>query len=389
MLMLALHLPAKGPNRGGALHICLLCNKPRCLRHKACCDEPCGKMCFLGCGVEAPENCDRCVRKKSRELAKLKEGGNKTIRVKRLYVITAGAAGINITVAREILKPSGLNEKCIRLGAGGGDAGALALKEAAVVFASAMERVSENGGGAAVRQCYVTKARVTVRSRTSRHRTMYTSALSAPDALEAIGALATKRQGEPMYGDQPNEALAAAAELFQEAMDDQTDALVAADLLKAHDRVNGIIVQRVRSRATHAHGWDRSAIEALEGCARDEAKKAIRRVLARSRAAVEARQANEGPKKRKTREGLVTSRAKVKKAKAKGAYKNPRTGDTKKHFKYKTTQRDRERRVREAYSKVERKGPGACTDLEVERHAEHKKHLEACAARNAARKGKK
>ena len=93
----------EGPNVGGALHICLLCNQPGCLRHEANCWR-CGANALCQ-GVEAPENCDRCVRQLSRELKKLKEGGNKTMRVKRLYVITAGAAGINIT-AREILKRS-------------------------------------------------------------------------------------------------------------------------------------------------------------------------------------------------------------------------------------------------------------------------------------------
>ena len=33
----------EGPNVGGALHICLLCNEPCCLRHQACCDVRTGE----------------------------------------------------------------------------------------------------------------------------------------------------------------------------------------------------------------------------------------------------------------------------------------------------------------------------------------------------------
>ena len=165
--------------------------------------------------------------------------------------------------------------------------------------------------------------------------------------------------------------------------------MVLAGLSKALEVVNELIVERVRNERTHYHGWSASRIEALEGFARSEAKKAIRRVRASSRAAVAARQAKEPSKKRRTRERLDKSRAKGKKAKADGTYKNPRTGDTKNHFKYKTTVRDRGYRVKLAYNKVERYGPGACTDLEVERHAEHKKSLERIAASYAARKGKK
>ena len=165
--------------------------------------------------------------------------------------------------------------------------------------------------------------------------------------------------------------------------------MVLAGLSKALEVVNELIVERVRNERTHYHGWSASRIEALEGFARSEAKKAIRRVRASSRAAVAARQAKEPSKKRRTRERLDKSRAKGKKAKADGTYKNPRTGDTKKYFKQCKKHCNLSRYKRAAYNKVERYGPDACTDLEVERHAEHKKHLEACAARDAARKSKK
>ena len=378
----------EGPNVGGALHKCLLCGQRRCLRHEACCNEPCGKMCFLGCGVEAPENCERCVRKASRELAKLKgrwRGALSAMRAKRLGVIKVGAAGITVTLAREILKPSSLIEDLIRDAAGGGEAGALAFKEGAVIFASAMEKVSQAGGD--VRKYYpkAPKNQGHTERRGGAHK------IPAPAAIAAVDAVATNRVMEPMYADVPAETLTIVTELFAEAGHGVKDALVLADLLNKLEYVNGLIVKKVRSSRTHHHGWRTSKIEALEAFARAEAEKAIKLVLSRSRAAVAARQAKEPPKKKRARAARRASEAKKKAAKAKGTYKNPHTGDTKKYFKQVKKQVNLLRKRRAAYNKVERKGPGACSDLEVRRHAEHKKHLETCAAFDAVRRasGKK
>ena len=368
----------EGPNVGGALHFCLLCNQPCCLRHQPCCDEPCGKMCFLGCGVEAPGNCDRCVRKAARDLRTAQHPA----RALRLRIITT-TNGITSREAEKMLKHSGLSVRLIRQAAGRGKAGTAAVKDAALVFASAMERDSQNGKD--IRQRYVTLRRPTM----SLVKDGIHPSMPAPDAIAAVDVVANRRGTEPMYADVPAETLAIAAEVFAEAADGVHDALVLADLSNALALVNGLIVDKVRKTRTHHHGWRASRIESLEAFARDEAKKAIRRVLARSRAAVEARRAKERPKKKRARARQRASEAKIKTAKAKGTYKNPRTGDTKNHFKYKTTVRDRGYRVKLAYNKVERYGPGTCTDLEVERHAEHKKSLERIAASYAARKGKK
>ena len=174
---------------GGALHFCLLCNQPCCLRHQPCCDEPCGKMCFLGCGVEAPGNCDRCVRKAARELAKLEESRNKTMRVKRLHVITAGAADITIKVAREILKRSGLPPSVISKAAGGGAAGTEAVKSAAVVFASKIERVYREGGD-------VTKCFFRTKKKSSCKKGVPIG-MTAPVAIDAVHAVATRARWSP------------------------------------------------------------------------------------------------------------------------------------------------------------------------------------------------
>ena len=362
--MLALNLPAKGPNRGGALHICLLCNQPGCERHETCCPR-CRTNCWLCGTVEAAENCDRCVRMASREFKKLKKATGNTIRVKRLDVISAGAAALKSKDAQKLLKNSGLNEKVIINAAGGGEAGQLAHKRAALVWVSKLERVYQEGRdvrkfcelaiGDQVHVC---------------HR------LPAPAAFDAVDAFATRRWIEPMYGDIPSECLAIAAELVAEAGREVTDALVLADLSNVLELVHGKIVQKVYNSRTHDHGWKQSNIESLEGFARDEAKKAIRRVLARSRAAVAAREAKVSPKKKRMRLVIAKSKAKIKKAKAEGTYKHSRTGDTKKYFKNCKKNKNLARRRREAYSKVERLGPGACTQREIDRHAEYKARRE-------------
>ena len=362
--MLAFNLPAKGPNRGGALHICLLCNQPGCLRHEPCCPR-CRTNCWLCGAVEAVENCDRCVRMASRELKKLKDAKVKTIRVERLAVITVGAAGIKSGNAQKLLKNSGLNEKVIKNAAGGSEAGKLAYKSAALVWVSKLEQVYR-GGGDVRKFCEIARG-------DKEHRA---DLLPTPAAFDAVDAFATRRGIEPMYGDVPADCLAIAAELVSEASREVSDPLVMADLSSTLERVYGKIVQKVRNSHTHSHGWKRSSIEALEAFARDEAKKAIRMVLARSRAAVEARRAKERPKKKRARARQRASEAKIKTAKAKGTYKNPRTGDTKKYFKQCKKHCNRMRYVRKAYNKVERYGPDACTDLEVERHAEHAAELE-------------
>ena len=95
----------------------------------------------------------------------------------------------------------------------------------------------------------------------------------------------------------------------------------------------------------------------------------------------------------RTRARLAKSAAKVKKAKADGTYKQRTTGDTKNHFTRVTKQCNRAYRVKLAYNKVERLGPGACRPHEVEKHAAYKARLEvskaATKAWNAARKAKK
>ena len=194
-----------------------------------------------------------------------------------------------------------------------------------------------------------------------------------------------------MYGDVPADCLAIAAELVSEASREVSDPLVMADLSSTLERVYGKIVQKVRNSHTHSHGWKRSSIEALEAFARDEAKKAIRMVLARSRAAVEARRAKERPKKKRARARQRASDAKIKTAKAKGTYKSRTSGDTKIHWKRAATHRDRKRRLKSAYNKVEKYGPGACTPDDIKKHAKHKKILEkTLATYHAARKeGKK
>ena len=368
--MLALKLPAKGPNRGGALHICLLCNQPGCLRHEPCCPR-CRTNCWLCGTVEAVENCARCVRMASRELKKLKKPTGNTIRVERLDVISVGAAGLKRKDAQKLLKNSGLNEKVIKNAAGGGAAGALAYNRAALAWVSKLEQVHREGKD--VREfCEIARGH----RWTANCQELVCHRLPAPAAFDAVDAFATRRGIEPMYGDVPADCLAIAAELVSEASREVSDPLVMADLSSTLERVYGKIVQKVRNSHTHSHGWKRSSIEALEAFARDEAKKAIRMVLARSRAAVEARRAKERPKKKRARVRLAKSEAKIKKAKADGTYKNPRTGDTKKYFKQCKKHCNRMRYVRKAYNKVERYGPDACTDLEVERHAEHAAELE-------------
>ena len=133
------------------------------------------------------------------------------------------------------------------------------------------------------------------------------------------------------------------------------------------------------------------SLEALERFARREAEKAIKRVLARSPAAVAARQAKERPKKKRARARQRASDAKIKTAKAKGTYKSRTSGDTKIHWKRAATHRDRKRRLKSAYNKVEKYGPGACTPDDIKKHAKHKKILEkTLATYHAARKeGKK
>ena len=356
----------EGPNVGGALHNCLLCHQPGCERHEPCCPR-CRTNCKLCGTVKAVENCDRCVRRASRELAKLKEGGNKSMRVKRLHVITAGAAGINITVAREILKPSGLPPSVIFKAAGGGAAGTKAVNSAAVVFASKLEQVFREGGD-------VTKCFITTKKKSSCKKGVPIG-MTAPVAIDAVHAVATRRAMEPMYGDVPADCLATAAELFAEAGDGVTDALVLAGLSKALEVVNELIVERVRDARTHYHGWSASRIEALEGFARSEAKKAIRRVLARSRAAVDARRAKQ-PRKKKIQRAKDAKRRAAMKA---GTHvpKRRLNGDSKIHFKRGMTVRDRKRRLKSAYNKVEKYGPGACTPDDIKKHAAHKKILES------------
>ena len=347
--MLALNLPAKGPNRGGALHKCLLCNQPGCERHEPCCPR-CRTNCWLCGTVKAVENCDRCVRMASRELKMLKRATGNTIRVERLDVISVGAEALKSKDAQKLLKNSGLNEKVIRNAAGGGEAGTKALKDAALVWVSKLEQVYR-GGGDVRKFCEIARG----------DKEHLADLLPTPAAFDAVDAFATRRGIEPMYRDVPAESLAIAAELVAEAGREVTDALVLADLTRALAKVNGKIVQKVHNSYTHYHGWRASKIEALEAFARREAEKAIKLVLSRSRAAVEARRAKERPKKKRMRALNAKSKAKIKKAKAEGTYKHSRTGDTKKHFKKRKNQRDRLKRMRLAYNKVERPGPGACT----------------------------
>ena len=123
--------------------------------------------------------------------------------------------------------------------------------------------------------------------------------MSAPVAAQAIADLGEGRLVEPFNRDKPAVALAVAAELFEAASKGEKDALVVAELSSANHRVNAFIVQQARRSTTHKHGWSQSKIEALENFARDEAKKAIKHVRARSRAAVEERRAKEPPKKKR------------------------------------------------------------------------------------------
>ena len=368
-------LSPEGPDVLGPAHNCFICGQPLCFRTEPNC-EGCGKKCFLGCGAKAPENCRACVRT-SRILLRERTKHKSDPMTVRLKLIVHGTAAVTYKEAEQLLKRSGLSAGRVCAAAGGGAAGTKAVKEAALVFASKMQEVFQNGRS--VTELYVTTKK---KPATSLTMASYTP-MTAPAAIDAVDASLKKRGIEPMYGDAPADCLATAAELFAEAGDGVTDALVLAGLSKALEVVNELIVERVRNERTHYHGWSASRIEALEGFARSEAKKAIRRVLARSRAAVDARRAKERPKKKQARVRLAKSSAKIKKAKADGTYKRRATGDTKIHWNRKAALRDCFRRVKSAFNKVEKYGPAACTPLEIDRHAQHKAHLEACAARNA------
>ena len=369
----------------GAVQPCIICREPRCLREQLACDR-CNAFCWICCTTKADENCGRCQRA-ARKLLASTEKSSKAKHL-RLSAIVDGAESLTRDNAKKLLKPSGVSVALIFSAAGGGEAGASAYKRAALTFASMMQRVSQDGGD--VKTLFASKklGRKTRDSRSRKARRGGRS-MSAPVAAQAIADLGEGRLVEPFNRDKPAVALAVAAELFETASKGEKDALVVAELSSANHRVNAFIVQQARRSTTHKHGWSQSKIEALENFARDEAKKAIKHVRARSRAAVEERRAKEPPKKKRARAALAASKATTKVAKAKGTYKNPRTGDTKKHFKRQDTGRDRQYRARLAFNKVERHGAAACSPLEIERHAAHKKHLEACEARRAARKAKK
>ena len=362
---------------------CIFCHERKCFRHQSGCDR-CNKFCWICSSTKADENCGRCQRAAKKLLASGVASTSST-KYLRLSAIVNSTEALTCKDADKLLKNSGLNEKLIKNAAGGGAAGTAAYKRVAVAWASRLEREAQKGGD--VRKLFATYK---ARGATSQsQRPGPPPPMSVPVAAQAVADLGEKRLVEPFSRDAPAVALAAVNELFLEASNGVTDPLVVAGLNRSKDYVQAEIVSKVRNPHTHRHGWKQSNVEWLEGFARREAKKAIKQVLGHSRAAVEERRAKEPPKKKRTRAKLVKSAAKVKKAKADRTYKNPRTGDTKNHFNGDRSRRDKARRLKLAFNKVEKYGPDACRPDEVRKHAEHKAHLEACAARYAARKGKK
>ena len=373
----------------GAVQPCIICYHKGCLRHNPACDR-CSSFCWMCRTTKADDNCDRCLRA-AKKLVDRGEIPSHYFRAALLAAVVAGPEGITYRDADKLLKRSGLSAYVIRDAAGGGEAGGLAVKRAAVAFASSMHQKSQDGED--LEDYFVTSKSRSVPTAKLKTVRRSANAMTTPAAHEVVAQVGEKRLVEPFNRDAPAVALAAVSELFFEASNGVTDPLVVADLNRTKDYVQSEIVRKLRNPSTHRHGWRKSAIEALEKSARADAEKAIRRVLARSRAAVEAQRAKERPKKTKKRQKLAESAAKIKKAKADGTYKRRATGDTKIHWNRKAALRDYFRRVKSAFNKLEKYGPAACTQLDIARHAEHKAHLEYCAAKNAAtsaaRKGKK
>ena len=362
--MLALVHAPQGPDLLGPRQPCIICREPKCFRYQPSCDR-CSSFCWMCHSTKADENCGRCQRATKKLLASTPTSStNKHL---RLSAIVKGTAGITSGEAGKLLSHSDLSERIIRDAAGRGAAGTAAVKRAAVAFASSVHQKSEAGEDI---------ERYCVRPPKPQSKKRHGTKMPTPAAHEAVAQVGEKRLVEPFNRDAPMVALAIVSELFLAASNGVTDPLVVADLNRAKDYVQADIVSKARNPHTHRHGWRTSRIEALERFARREAEKAIKRVLARSPAAVAARQAKERPKKKRAREAKAAAKAKTKVAKKDGTYKNPRTGDTKKYFKQCKKHCNRMRYVRKAYNKVERYGPDACTDLEVERHAEHAAELE-------------
>ena len=371
----------------GAVQPCIICYHKGCLRHNPACDR-CSSFCWMCRTTKADDNCDRCLRA-AKKLVDRGEIPSHYFRAALLAAVVAGPEGITYRDADKLLKRSGLSAYVIRDAAGGGEAGGLAVKRAAVAFASSMHQKSQDGED--LEDYFVTSKSRSVPTAKLKTVRRSANAMTTPAAHEVVAQVGEKRLVEPFNRDAPMVALAIVSELFLAASNGVTDPLVVADLNRAKDYVQADIVSKARNPHTHRHGWRTSRIEALERFARREAEKAIKRVLARSPAAVAARQAKERPKKKRARARQRASDAKIKTAKAKGTYKSRTSGDTKIHWKRAATHRDRKRRLKSAYNKVEKYGPGACTPDDIKKHAKHKKILEkTLATYHAARKeGKK
>ena len=130
------------------------------------------------------------------------------------------------------------------------------------------------------------------------------------------------------------------------------------------------------------HGWRASRIEALPGSfARDEAKKAIQRLLARSPAAVAARQPRSGRRRNGRGCGMRSRGPKLRKARRTGTYKHSQTGDGKMGWENRKKLNNLAMYGEKGADKVERKGPGACSGArKFRRHAE-RRHLRLFARR--------
>ena len=272
----------------GAKELCIFCHERKCLRHQPGCDR-CNAFCWICRSTKADENCGRCQRA-ARKLLASTEKSSKAKHL-RLSAIVDGAESITRANANKLLKPSGVSEALISSAAGGGEAGTAAVKYAAVAFASFLHQKSEAGED--IQRYYVRASTSRLESRRKKPPVMPT-----PAAHEAVAQVGERRLVEPFNRDKPAVALAVVGELFLEASNGVTDPLVVADLNRAKEYVQSEVVRKVRNPRTHKHGWRKSAIEALEKSARADAEKAIKRVLGRSRAAVEERRAKEPPKKK-------------------------------------------------------------------------------------------
>ena len=336
--MLALVHAPQGPDLLGPRQPCIICREPKCFRYQPSCDR-CSSFCWMCHSTKADENCGRCQRATKKLLASTPTSStNKHL---RLSAIVKGTAGITSGEAGKLLSHSDLSERIIRDAAGRGAAGTAAVKRAAVAFASSVHQKSEAGEDI---------ERYCVRPPKPQSKKRHGTKMPTPAAHEAVAQVGEKRLVEPFNRDAPMVALAIVSELFLAASNGVTDPLVVADLNRAKDYVQADIVSKARNPHTHRHGWRTSRIEALERFARREAEKAIKRVLARSPAAVAARQAKERPKKKRARARQRASDAKIKTAKAKGTYKSRTSGDTKIHWKRAATHRDRKRRLKSAYT---------------------------------------